>query len=356
MLKKIFRMRKLLIKPSYVVFHITGLCDSRCKMCFNWRNISKKRLKEELTLDEIKKISQSFKDITYLTLGGGEPFLRKDIFEIVETFYDNNHIQFLSIPTNALRPKVVFAQTKKILDYCKDTIIKLSLSLDGINRDHDKIRGVKGNFKKLVETHDLLQQLNVYPNFELNIGTTFSHYNQDKMIKIYEFVKNNFNINLHQFTYARGLTREAIAKNVSPKKYQEFIHYLENDYKKSKGRKKLLRLFTALSVITRRKVLKEVLNQKSGKKRSFNCVAGKYTIHIDQVGMVYPCEYLYKSIGNLRDYNYDIKKMLKLDKSKELLKLIKKKKCTCTWECVIQDGLIYEPSSYMKILKNYFSY
>ena len=42
---------------------------------------------------------------------------------------------------------------KKIPPHVQLTV---KMSLDGIDKDHDKIRGVKGNFKKLLQTHDIL--------------------------------------------------------------------------------------------------------------------------------------------------------------------------------------------------------
>src|SRR3990170_2938239 len=56
--------------PSYVIFHVTSLCNSRCITCFNWKNLNKK---DELKLDEIGKVSEKMEHIGYLTLGGGEP-------------------------------------------------------------------------------------------------------------------------------------------------------------------------------------------------------------------------------------------------------------------------------------------
>ena len=47
---------------------------------------------------------------------------------------------------------------------------------------------------------------------------------------------------------------------------------------------------------------------------------------IDSFGNVFPCEMLDKKLGNLRDYDYDLKKILILDSTKEVLKYIKDRK------------------------------
>ena len=90
--------------PNYVIFHVTSLCNSKCITCFNWKNLNKK---DELTLSEIEKVSGHMQHIEYLTLGGGEPFLRKDLPDICRIFYTNNGVGAFSIPTNALSPDVI---------------------------------------------------------------------------------------------------------------------------------------------------------------------------------------------------------------------------------------------------------
>ncbi len=340
--------------PTYIVFHITSICNARCKMCFNWRNMNKNKQKEELTLEEIDKFSKSLKNLIYVSLGGGEPFLRKDISDIVGIFYKNNNTRIFQMATNCLQPEKTKKQVEQKLKKYKKTIVKVTLSLDGIGKDHDSTRGVKGNFEKFKETYILLNELRKrYKNLEILVNTVYSKYTKNKVRDIYEWVKNNMNVDLHSFTYVRGDTKETDARDVSIKDYEKFIEYVESEYRKKNFRSgRFKKIFPVLSMLTRRHVLKEL----KGQKRTFKCLAGKRLLHIDPFGNVFACEYLpNEKLGNLRDYNYDVKKILKLKKTKKVLNMIKNKKCSCTWECAIKQSVVYDwktwPTILRKILK-----
>ncbi len=79
---KLLRNTFITRTPVYVMFFVTSFCNARCLMCFNWQRIDGAVQKDELKLDEIKKIFSSFSSIQQLTLTGGEPFLRNDLSEM----------------------------------------------------------------------------------------------------------------------------------------------------------------------------------------------------------------------------------------------------------------------------------
>ena len=126
--------------------------------------MNKKKQKDELSLDEINRLSRSFNKLIYVSLGGGEPFLRKDISQIAYIFYKNNDARIFQIATNCLQPKQIAEQCELILRKCKRSILKITLSLDGIKKDHDSVRGVKGNFEKFIKTYNLLTKLRKVEN------------------------------------------------------------------------------------------------------------------------------------------------------------------------------------------------
>ena len=331
--------------PSYVIFHVTSLCNSRCITCFNWKNLNKK---DELKLEEIGKFSERMKNIGYLTLGGGEPFLRKDLPEICEIFYTNNRVRAFSIPTNGLSPDGIGKTAVGILGKCPDATVRISLSIDGIGELHDKIRGVDGNFDRIKETYHILNTLRkTHSNLRILAATTFCSHNQDKVIEIYRYIKDEMDIDQYNINYVRGDARNPIVKDVEVEKYEELVNYIENNMdKKSNGF--IESLFDILPVLTRRSVLKTLKSQE----RIYECHAGKRMIVIDSFGNVFPCEMLSEKLGNLRDYDYDLQKILEMENTQRVLKFIRDKKCNCTWECAIQDSIVYDYKRYPHILKS----
>ncbi|MFH1384197.1 MAG: radical SAM protein [Candidatus Omnitrophota bacterium] len=327
--------------PTYLVFHVTSMCDSKCRMCFNWKNLNRMAQQDELTLDEIEKTSKSFNKLFYVSIGGGEPFMRRDISDIVYVFYKNNNTRMFQIATNCLQSLHTAEQVELILKKCKGAILKITLSLDGIGEDHDYVRGVKGNFEKFLKTYELLNALKTkYEHLEIQVTTVYSKYTEEKAQDIYEWVKKNLNVDIHNFSYVRGETKEENAKDVSVKKYEKLIEYIEDEYRKRNFKRGLFKkLFTVFSMLTRRHVIREL----KGRSRQFRCLGGRRLLQLGAYGEVFPCEYLpEKQLGNLRDYDYDITKILKSEKTKAALKFISDKKCSCTWECAIKQDIVYD--------------
>ena len=99
-------------KLKEATFFVTNKCNFKCKHCFNPKDTTK----PEMTLEQIQAITKSLPNFTRLQLSGGEPFMRKDLREICEAFYINNHIKYLTIPTNGYF-------TDKIINDVKDLIV-----------------------------------------------------------------------------------------------------------------------------------------------------------------------------------------------------------------------------------------
>ena len=147
--------------PIYLTYFVTNKCNLKCQHCFYWKNLNLK--KRELTLEEIDKFSKNLKDILVLNITGGEPFLRKDLPDLIKTFYINKKPIILTINTNGFLTNKIISDTEKILSFYKLPLI-IEISLDGIKEDHDKVRYVEGAFDKSILTFKKLKELqNNYP-------------------------------------------------------------------------------------------------------------------------------------------------------------------------------------------------
>src|SRR5512135_1713176 len=70
-----------------IIFFVTSACNLRCSHCFYWQNLNRQ---EDLRLEEIEKISLNLPSFSRLLISGGEPFLRKELPDIIRLFYKNN--------------------------------------------------------------------------------------------------------------------------------------------------------------------------------------------------------------------------------------------------------------------------
>ena len=132
------------LQPREVNLELTHRCNLKCKMCGVWIKGVDREL-QELTTEEYLDLFEQMKDIgvRLVTLTGGEPFIRKDLFEIVEAAKSQGLI--CNIFTNGTLIDNIAVEG--IFKYGIDKII---ISVDGIGPVHDSIRGVSGSFDKAI--------------------------------------------------------------------------------------------------------------------------------------------------------------------------------------------------------------
>lgn len=332
--------------PSYLIYQITSRCNSRCLTCFNWQRLDDPD-KNDLRLDEIERVSEAYGNLLQLTLSGGEPFLRSDIAEICRLFHSNNGVQHLTIPTNGLLPQETRRLIEQILRYCDLNYLRIMLSLDAIGSEHDNLRGVPGNYKKLRETYlELLDLRKHHSNLGLEVATVLSALNRDSIRNTIDIVAREFpGIDKQAVVLVRGDAREQTTKAVDTETYREVMAYLR-DSNSARKTNLIARVFQAAFNLS----TEAVCSHLEHGRLPFRCLAGERQLVITPEGTVYPCEMLDRPLGNLRDFNYRIKDILATPQAREALAFIKDGCCSCTHECAIHASLLLNWRQYPKIL------
>jgi len=334
--------------PNYIIFFATAHCNARCEMCFYWKEIDQAAIDRELSLDEIEKISRSFGQLEYITLTGGEPTLRNDLPEIARIFDKNNKVQFISIPTNSILVDKIENMVEEVLKTTKYPYLKLCLSLDGLGKDHDQIRGVDGCFDKVVANYrNLVELKKQVKDFEILVNMTISAKNHKRVGKVMNFVRKEMPLADFNFSWARGNVREVGTQDLSDEDYHQIADTVNKEKKNFSSGFTFARLMAANKKATR-EIIERFL--RTGKRKHV-CSAGKKMIVISETGLVRPCEILNTDFGNLRDFDYNIKKVLSTEKAKRTLEYIKDKKCACTFENAIQNSLVSCPSNWPVLIK-----
>jgi radical SAM protein with 4Fe4S-binding SPASM domain len=308
---------------------------------------------EELSLEEVRKISASMGRLLWLAFSGGEIFLRDDIVEITKIFYEQNKPAIILLPTNGQLPEIIRERTEQILKHCRKSTVVVKLSLDGPEEIHDTMRGVKGAFRKTLETYRLLGlYLDEYDNFELGVNSVFCGANQDRMEEIIGYVGGLDRIKTHTVSLVRGDIPKGRLKEIAPGKYCEMSGILEQNLKnKLTGgyRFRGSRIKTAQDILQRRLIYETLTRQK----RSTPCFAGKLTTVITESGDVYPCESFAGKIGNVRESDYDVNRILRSKEGKKVRRDIGEKKCHCTHECYFMINILFNPARYPSLLREY---
>lgn len=291
----------------------------------------------------------------WVLFSGGEVYLRRDIADIVKTFYDNNKPAIITLPTNGLLPDVIREKTEEILEHCKKSVVAVKLSLDGLYEEHDALRGTEGNFSRVMETYEQLGPLlEKYPNFELGVNTVFCSANQDKMEDIIDFVRSLENVRTHTLSMIRGELADESYKDIDPELYRRAVDKMGDDL--TEGRANVYRFkgakLKAAQDMLQRRLIHETMQKQ---RRLIPCYAGALNIVLTESGDVYPCELSTQRMGNARDYNHDIKRLLNSKEARAVANEIKKGSCHCTHECYFMTNLLFNPRMYGKLLKEYLT-
>ncbi len=329
--------------PANFTLSLLYSCNSRCATC----NVYKKKARN-LTVDEYDKIfTRIGKAPFWFTLSGGEPFLRKDIVEIVKVLYKRSQPAIINIPTNGSLFRVIPQRVEEMLKACPNTEIIINLSLDEINDKHDKIRGFPGNWQRAMETYRQLKELKRYRNFTLGIHTVISVFNVKRFPEIYRSL-----IKLQPDSYITEIAEErvelgTIGEKITPDKddYEKAIDFLINEMRGHhlKGVADIARSFR----IEYYQLVKKYLRKRT---QIIPCYAGILSCQIAPDGDVWPCCIRADSMGNLREENYDFKKVWNSENATQIRRSIKNKDCACPLANAAYTNLLLHGTSLLKIL------
>ena len=115
----------------------------------------------------------------WVNLTGGEPFLRGDIVDVARIYAESSHPYLLSTITNGLcPPDSVALKVHEMIGLCPKMI--MSLSLDGTENVHDHIRGIPGNYRRIIRLAKQLIELQS-KKFQLIFSYTMSRFNEGKL-------------------------------------------------------------------------------------------------------------------------------------------------------------------------------
>jgi MoaA/NifB/PqqE/SkfB family radical SAM enzyme len=308
--------------PIHLTFFVTKRCNARCSFCFYQSNNGRADAVDELSIDEVRRISSSMGNLLWLAFSGGEIFLRNDIVELTKIFYERNRPSIILFPTNGLLTDVITDRIGEILDQCKRSTIVVKLSLEGNEEVHDAIRGVRGSFQKTMQTYSALGSLiDKYPNFELGINTVFCSANQDNMDEVIEFVNGLDKIKTHTISLIRGTVEDKGLKDVEIKKYLKAVDRLASNLRQGKSsvyRFKGARVKAAQDILQRRLIYETEVK----KRQLIPCYAGKLNLVLTETGDVFPCESFSMKLGNVRKSGYDMKKILQTGQAEKVLRSI----------------------------------
>lgn len=147
-------------KNFYFQWHITEKCNLRCNHCYqeNYADDSDMSLDElRIILDKLLQTLSRWKKKGDISITGGEPFIRKDIFSFMDYIDSSEEVSAFDILSNGTM--ITNERAERLRKFAKLNCIQVSL--DGASpKTHDAIRGV-GNFEKAIRGIKILNSYGI---------------------------------------------------------------------------------------------------------------------------------------------------------------------------------------------------
>lgn len=288
----------LKFEPKWIAWEITRRCNLKCIHCRSSSELIVNRhpdfpVKEAFRI--IDDISSYAKPV--IVLSGGEPLLRKDVFEIAK--YGTDKGLRMCLATNGT------PVTDRICEKIKESGIRIvSLSLDGASEEvHDDFRKQRGAFSGTIKAAKLFRKYGI----EFLINSSFTKRNQAEIPKVYKLAKELGATAWYMFMIVpTGRAEDIINELISKEDYEGILkwHYnMEKDEKNMLVRPTCAphyyRIILQQSKEEGKKFEKRSLKFSTGGAKG--CIAGQLIALIDVDGNVLPCSYFPQSAGNIKE-------------------------------------------------------
>lgn len=288
-------------EPKWIAWEITRRCNLKCVHC---------RSSSEMVVSQhpdfpTKEAYRIIDDIAsyakpVIVLSGGEPLLRKDVFDIAR--YGTDKGLRMCLATNGM------LVTDEICEKIKSSEIRMvSLSLDGSTAEvHDDFRSQKGAFDGVINAARLFKKHGI----QFLINSSFTKRNQTEIPKVYKLAKELGATAWYMFMIVpTGRGEDIMNELISKEDYEELLEW---HYQMEKQEKDMLVRPTCAPHYYRIVLQKSKQEGEKFERRSLKfstggskgCIAGQVIALIDVDGNVLPCSYFPKSAGNVREKSF----------------------------------------------------
>ena len=287
-------MQKFIIQ-----WHITHLCNLRCKHCYQ-EEYNNHMQKENfyIILDKLEEYLKDKELIPQINLTGGEPLSHPDFFEFAKEIKKRN------IKLGILTNGTLIDEETAIKLRCLNPVF-VQVSLDGIEKTHDTIRGA-GNFQKALRGIDNLKAQNI----KVLVSFTAQKYNYSEFKVLAGICKKH---HVDKLWWDRVVTDD------------ESLYLSTEEFKKIISDCNALihnhNIFKDYSFVSNQRSLQCIGTDDCG----YICGAGKNLLIILADGNVMPCRRLPFVVGNL--LNTTIEDIYKNETMKELRNFIAPVEC-----------------------------
>jgi|GEM_PF-1148492 len=288
--------------PLTVHLDLTFRCNSRCIFCYDSSGADHGRA--ELTTEEVKRILDECEemDVVEVQFGGGEPFMREDLLDLV-AYTKKKNLRIFILTNGTLITEEKAHRLAALMDRRFDNI---QVSLDGARPEiHDKQRGVSGNFEKALAGIRNLQQSGLSPV----VNTVLTKLNYAHIPEMIPFLIEE-GIQVFRVLRLQPLGRCLNSSlydelKLTPEQSEYIFEFLFEKREELFGQLQISKDNACIFPMSSRTLRSRVLPQPGREPVSDACGAGTSKLAVGPDGSVFPCSYMYEfpelRVGSVRE-------------------------------------------------------
>lgn len=325
--------------PFRINVAVTYRCNLRCKMCDIWKiyKESPDLARDEMCSEDYTPLFESVShDLFWLGLTGGEPFLKKDLIEIVHLAVSKSpKLHILELTTNGFSKRTIEKKVSEILEDTNVPFITVGVSIDGPPLTHDYIRGRKESWDRAIATYKKLCEIsNSHPNLSPHISYTISRYNAGCFLDFLNALAKE-GIRMETDSISVGVEHIGHLYHNVDSERGSLLYGANTDIQFLLPRIGIFRSVTKGIVEIGRHLFKKMFLisvidfLKKPNKMVIPCAALFCSCFIDPFGFVYPCSIYDKKLGNVRKTSFH--HIWHSHTANKLRESIKEEKCPNCW-------------------------
>lgn len=280
----------------YFQWHITDRCNLKCSHCYQ----NDYSYSSELSFEDLKNIANKinhaltvWKKDGRLAITGGEPFIRKDLFDLLHYLEQQPTIKKIGILTNGTLIKEHINSLESLTK-----LYYIQLSIEGGRNKNDEIRG-KGVFDKVIESTNLLKKNDISVRWMV----TLHKRNVDDVPYIIDLaLENNVDVLTFERLIPTGTGKSMNDMLLTPtdlsKVYKHIVERSDEEY--SKGSSLAILKLRTLWILTDPKRAETEAYTPLQNEVGAACSIGIDSLCILPDATVLPCRRLPIPIGNLK--------------------------------------------------------
>lgn len=215
-----------------ISWEATRRCNLKCVHCGS--PSEDVDLEEELSTKEIvgafEQIATDFdmSQFRHINITGGEPFVRKDLIEVLRSIHRYPVYRNIDIQTNG----IILADNPDLFSELeKCGVTGIGVSIDGLEQTHDAFRRIQGGFAKAFKA----ARLGVEHGYTVTVSVVAHKKNIDEIRELYELVKDEIKPRIFRIMTIDPIGRAEFDSEhlLEPEQVRQVIDFLKIEYEKN---------------------------------------------------------------------------------------------------------------------------